>query len=210
MTDAVLLTTVVALPLLGALLSLVANARLQMALALGVESATLGVALTLIARTLAAGQLDAFAHWFYLDSLSSVVMLVVAVVSAFAAIYSVGYLRHELQQRAVQASELRKYFFLLHLFVFAMLLVTISGNLGLLWTAISATTVLPVPGPPAMVVTPRWGDRIASSCSFWMAAVSEAALAAVARARAFRRSCSRCSRRVRYIDLRVFALRRRM
>ncbi len=34
----------------------------------------------------------------------------------------------------------------------------------------SATTVLPVPGPPPITVTPRAGARIASSCSAWMVA----------------------------------------
>ncbi len=91
------------------------------------------------------GHVEAFANWLYLDSLSGVVMLVIAVVCVLAAVYSAGYLRHELRERVVGSSELRKYFFLFHLFVFAMLLVTISGNLGLLWTAISATTLASAP-----------------------------------------------------------------
>ena len=91
------------------------------------------------------GRIDAFAHWLYLDSLSAVVMLVVAVVSVLATFYSAGYLRHELQHRVIKTDELRKYFVLFHLFVFAMLLVTIAGNLGLLWTAISATTLASAP-----------------------------------------------------------------
>lgn len=145
MTDTVLLLAVIALPLVAALISLGCSARLQTALALLFQIATFGVALTLIARILQVGRIDAFAHWLYLDSLSAVVMLVVAVVSVLATFYSAGYLRHELQQRVIETDELRKYFVLFHLFVFAMLLVTISGNLGLLWTAISATTLASAP-----------------------------------------------------------------
>ena len=145
MTDAGLLVAVVAIPLVAALISLVCSARLQIALALVFQVGTFGVALALIARILVVGRIDAFAHWLYLDSLSAVVMLVVAVVSVLATLYSAGYLRHELQHRIIKADELRKYFVLFHLFVFAMLLVTIAGNLGLLWTAISATTLASAP-----------------------------------------------------------------
>src|SRR5580700_3329878 len=127
MTDTVLLLAVIALPLVAALISLGCSARLQTALALVFQIATFGVALTLIARILQVGRIDAFAHWLYLDSLSAVVMLVVAVVSVLATFYSAGYLRHELQHRVIKTDELRKYFVLFHLFVFAMLLVTISG-----------------------------------------------------------------------------------
>src|ERR671920_489007 len=34
----------------------------------------------------------------------------------------------------------------------------------------SATTVLPVPGPPEIIVKPWYGARMASSCSVWMVA----------------------------------------
>jgi hydrogenase-4 component F len=145
MTDACLLVAVVATPLVAALISLVCSARLQIALALVFQVGTFGVALALIARILVVGRIDAFAHWLYLDSLSAVVLLVVAVVSVLATLYSAGYLRHELQHRIIKTDELRKYFVLFHLFVFAMLLVTIAGNLGLLWTAISATTLASAP-----------------------------------------------------------------
>ena len=145
MIDAGLLVAVVALPLLAALLSLVSAPRHQTWVGVTLQVATFGVALTLIARTLQMGHVEAFANWLYLDSLSGVVMLVIAVVCVLAAVYSVGYLRHELRERVVKPAELRKYFFLFHLFVFAMLLVTISGNLGLMWTAISATTLASAP-----------------------------------------------------------------
>lgn len=145
MTDAGLLIAVVAVPLVAALISVICPARLQIATALIFQVATFGVALTLIARILEVGRIDALANWLYLDSLSAVVMLVVAIVSVLATVYSAGYLRHELQHRVIKTDELRKYFVLFHLFVFAMLLVTISGNLGLLWTAISATTLASAP-----------------------------------------------------------------
>jgi len=145
MTDTVLLVAVVAAPLFAAIVSIVCATRYQIALALVLQAVTFGLAVTLIARILQVGRIDALAHWLYLDSLSSVVMLVVAIVSVLATVYSAGYLRHELQEGVVKTSELRKYFVLFHLFVFAMLLVTISGNLGLLWTAISATTLASAP-----------------------------------------------------------------
>jgi hydrogenase-4 component F len=145
MTNAGLLVAVLVVPLLAALLSLVLKPRWLYGVAAIFEAATLGIALTLITLAVQGPALDCFGHWLYLDGLSGVVLLVVAVVSSLASIYSIGYLRHELREGAVRADELRKYFVVLHLFFFTMIAVTVSGNLGMLWTAISATTLASAP-----------------------------------------------------------------
>src|SRR5487761_1463978 len=141
MTGAVLLLVVVALPVAATLMSLVISPRWLMAASAAAQFVTLGVALALVTLAVRGPALDSFDHWLYLDGLSGVILLVVALVSALACVYSIAYLRHELREEVVGVAEVRRYFALLHLFVFTMVAVTVAGNLGLLWTAISATTL---------------------------------------------------------------------
>jgi hydrogenase-4 component F len=146
MTDTGLLLALLGVPsAAGAASGIVRGATALRTLAALSHLATLGLAFALAGRVLAAGRVEALAGWLSLDPLGAVVMLVVAVVSALAAIYSDAYLGHELREGAVAPRELRKYFGLFHAFVFTMLLATTSGNLALLWTAVSATTLASAP-----------------------------------------------------------------
>ncbi len=144
MTGAALMLCVVLLPAAGAAASLVVPERAMAVTAL-LEVAVLGVALALLALAVQGPAIDAFDHWLHLDGLSGVVLLVVAIVSVLAAVYSAAYMRHELHEGIVRGSEVRRYFAVLHLFVLTMVAVTVAGNLGLLWTAISATTLASAP-----------------------------------------------------------------
>ncbi len=141
MTDAALLLAVVVLPMAAAVLTLVLHPRAAMVVAAAFEVTTLGVAVTLLTLAVRGPVPDSFAHWLRLDGLSGVVLLVVVIVSTMATLYSIGYFSHELKEGAVGPAEVRRYFVLLHLFVFTMVAVAVAGNLGLLWTAISGTTL---------------------------------------------------------------------
>ncbi|HUY62123.1 MAG TPA: proton-conducting transporter membrane subunit, partial [Candidatus Dormibacteraeota bacterium] len=142
----VLLVAVVAVPLAAGIASwLLATDRLRYRLAVATSLLTLALALTLIARVLQHGPLRAFNDWLYLDHLGAVVLLVVTLVSAMAALYSVAYFRSSASAHVVRAGEMRKYFALFHLFVFTMVLAAVAGNLGLLWTAVTATTFASAP-----------------------------------------------------------------
>jgi hydrogenase-4 component F len=111
----------------------------------------LGTVLVLALAILAAIQVGVSGHasglmdWLYADALSAFVLLVIALVSLSAAIYSVGYLREDMRDQDVTQGEglrqLRRYYTLFHLFVFSMLVVPISNSLGVLWIAIEGTTL---------------------------------------------------------------------
>ena len=79
--------------------------------------------------------------FFYADALSALLVLIVSG-SAFAvALYSVGYLQAHLAAGNLAPGQLRLYYALLNVFVFTMMSVLISNNLGFLWIASEATTL---------------------------------------------------------------------
>ncbi len=146
MIDAALLVAVVAVPLAAAALSWVVRSdRWRCALVLPVVLVLLGLTLTLVARVLHLGTVAAFANWLYLDHVGAVVLLVVTLVSAVAGPYSVVYFRSRARAQLTHTDELRTYLALFFLLVATMTAAAIAGNLGLLWTAVTATTFASAP-----------------------------------------------------------------
>src|SRR5207248_2061301 len=86
------------------------------------------------------------------DSLSALVVLLTALVALACSVYAVGYFRDDEQNQVQQApgeggpalGQLRKYYTQTPLFVFAMMMVAIAGNLGVMWVAIEGTTLASV------------------------------------------------------------------
>ncbi|HVB13987.1 MAG TPA: proton-conducting transporter membrane subunit [Candidatus Dormibacteraeota bacterium] len=146
MIDSALLLCLMAVPLLTAAASVVVrHDRTRYAMVVPSSLLTGGLALTLIARLINAAPIRVVGDWFYLDDLSAIVLLVVILVSALAGAYSVAYFRSSEQGHVLRRGELRKYFSLFHLFTFTMVLASVSGNLALLWTAVTATTFASAP-----------------------------------------------------------------
>jgi hydrogenase-4 component F len=79
---------------------------------------------------------------FYMDALSGYIMALVIFLSLASAVYSIEYLEHEMKVGLTGARGVRRYYALLHLFIFTMLLVTAANNLALMWIAIEATTIV--------------------------------------------------------------------
>lgn len=79
---------------------------------------------------------------FYMDSLSAYIMALVLLLGLASAIYSIHYIEHEFQVGLIDREGIRRYYSLFHLFIFTMLLVTVSNNLALMWIAIEATTIV--------------------------------------------------------------------
>lgn len=109
-----------------------------------------GLALTLVlaiatARQLLAGSPPtAFGEALRVDGLSALVLVQSAVVGLLAAAYSVGYLRRNEARGFVSPGRRRAFDALVPLYVFAMLLVSASNNLGILWIAVEVTTLVSV------------------------------------------------------------------
>ena len=79
---------------------------------------------------------------FMLDALNVLFLLIVAVLSLTAALYSVPYMAHELRDGHLTEKMIPRYFFLFQFFVLTMILTLMMENLGLLWVAVEATTLV--------------------------------------------------------------------
>ena len=80
--------------------------------------------------------------WVYIDSLSVFFLLITAVVSFAASVYSVGYIRLEVEDAKISVGKAVAYFRLFNLFCLAMLTVPLFNNLALVWIAIEMTTLI--------------------------------------------------------------------
>jgi hydrogenase-4 component F len=107
-------------------------------------SATLALSV-LVARQFLAGRPPAAFHdALRVDGLSALVLVLSAFVGLVSGAYSVGYLRRNEARGLVSPWRRREFDALLPLYVFAMLLVAVSNNLGILWIAVELTTLVSV------------------------------------------------------------------
>jgi hydrogenase-4 component F len=114
----------------------------------------LGLAAVLVAQVLRSGPVSLWDGFFYADALSALVVLLSAFVSLVCSIYAVGYFRHEEGSGVLQEAKevggrfaidkLREYYTLTPFLVFAMTLVALANNLGILWVAVEGTTLASV------------------------------------------------------------------
>jgi hydrogenase-4 component F len=108
----------------------------------------LGVTLALAAATaaqfLGGATPSAFDEALRVDGLSALVLVLSAFVGLMSGMYSVGYLRRNEERGLVSPWRRREFDALVPLYVFAMLLVSVSNNLGILWIAVELTTLVSV------------------------------------------------------------------
>ena len=114
----------------------------------------LGLAAVLVRQVLRGGPVSLWDGFFYADALSALVVLLSAFVSLVCSIYAVGYFRHEEGSGILQEAEklggrlavgkLSEYYALMPFLVFAMTLVALANNLGILWVAVEGTTLASV------------------------------------------------------------------
>jgi hydrogenase-4 component F len=75
------------------------------------------------------------------DGLSAVLILVITGVAWISFWFGVGYLHRAMAAEHLDDVLLRRYYILMHLFVFTMLLAVVSNNVGVMWVAVEATTI---------------------------------------------------------------------
>ncbi|WP_327635216.1 proton-conducting transporter membrane subunit [Kribbella sp. NBC_00482] len=80
--------------------------------------------------------------WLRIDALSGVMLIVIGAVGAVATCAGIGYLDEELATGHTTANRARWYGVLVPLFLAAMVVAVLANNLGLLWAAIEATTIV--------------------------------------------------------------------
>lgn len=102
-------------------------------------AATAGVLASLVYRVATEGTFHA--GMFYVDELSAILLLVVAILSFTAIVFSLSYMRQEVAKGHIAPAMLPRYYALLQVFIFTMIGVLIVENLGIMWVAIEATTL---------------------------------------------------------------------
>lgn len=80
--------------------------------------------------------------FIYLDILSAFFIFVISVVAFAAALYSIGYIRKDIEAGMISEKKAKIYYVLFNLFCFSMLFVPAVNNLGMLWVAIEMTTLI--------------------------------------------------------------------
>lgn len=82
--------------------------------------------------------LVAIPHWIALDALGALILLLIALVSLTAALFSIGYMDFE------KTGGVRRYYVNFNLFVFSMLIVPLIQEPSLVWVAVELTTLFSV------------------------------------------------------------------
>jgi hydrogenase-4 component F len=112
---------------------MVGGLALTFALSLGVAAAFLdGVTLTAIDGALR------------VDGLSALVLVLCSFVGLLSGAYGIGYLRRNEARNLVTPRQRTEFYGLMPAYVFTMLLVAVSNNLGVMWVAVELTTLTSV------------------------------------------------------------------
>jgi hydrogenase-4 component F len=86
----------------------------------------------------------AFGDALRVDGLSALVLVLCGFVGLLSGVYGIGYLRRNEARGLLTPRRRREFYGLIPAYVFAMLLVAVSNNLGILWIAVELTTLASV------------------------------------------------------------------
>lgn len=78
--------------------------------------------------------------WF-IDPFVGLLLVIIGFVQWTAVLFSVPYMKKELEIKAVVFSQVRVYFFLIQMFVLSMVVTVLSNNIGIMWVALEGTTL---------------------------------------------------------------------
>ena len=135
------LYAILAVPLAGTLVTLADGWRLARAATLLAGATSLALAIVIAFDVDHGRVLDTAGGWLRADSLSAVFLLTTALLYATAAVFSIGYLDVE-RTRPGFAAFAKRYYALLNLFAWTMLLVPLASDFGTLWVAVELTTIV--------------------------------------------------------------------
>ena len=137
----VLVATLLAPLLTAALGSLGGPRRLKEGILIGGLAATFGLCLVTAGVFLSGTVPAAFGDALRVDGLSALVLVLCGFVGLVSGVYGAGYLRRNEPRGLVTPRMRREFHGLVPAYVFAMLLVVVSNNLGILWIAVELTTL---------------------------------------------------------------------
>ncbi len=99
------------------------------------------ISISLAGSILKNEHLSFFGNMLYIDALNAFIILVISIVNFATALYSIGYIQKEFEDKMFGFNRVRKFYFQINIFIFAMLLASSANNLGILWVAIEGTTL---------------------------------------------------------------------
>jgi len=88
------------------------------------------------------GSAKAFFGFIYIDFLSAFFILVTSVIAFAVALYSIGYISKDVEDKVISEKKAGVYYLLFNLFCLSMFIVPAVDNLGMLWVAIEMTTLI--------------------------------------------------------------------
>lgn len=138
-----LLLLLLGTPLVVGLISLLGRSAAVLHSINGIgAAAVLALGLITAGQVFNTGTIKLYQETLVVDPLSALIIVVIAGVGFLAAVYSIGYLQRELDHQILKISRLKYYYAYFYFFLFAMFLVVTVNNLGLMWAAIEATTII--------------------------------------------------------------------
>jgi hydrogenase-4 component F len=133
------------MPIVAAVLSLATTrASLLHGLNLATMTALVISELAIVQQVLAQGSLTSVWGFVYLDPLSAFILFIITAVGFLCSLYTWSYLDDYVARGTITTKRVSRFFFLFHLFLFAMIAATAANNLGVLWTAMEGTTLATV------------------------------------------------------------------
>ncbi len=99
------------------------------------------VAVLIVADITQDRRLFLLSDWLMVDPLGCIFLGLIVVVGLLTGLYSIGYLRHDLESGEITATDLSRYYGFFHLFLFTMVAAVTSNNLIMMWVSIEASTL---------------------------------------------------------------------
>jgi hydrogenase-4 component F len=131
---------ILSLQLIWTFLSYFLPIRLTYYIQILITGLNLLISLFLIDKVVKKSIIFELGNTLFLDSLNGILLLVITGLSFLTAIYSIGYMGRE-KENGLPENKVREFYFWMNAFIFAMLLVSLSNNFGILWIAIEGTTL---------------------------------------------------------------------
>lgn len=128
----------------GLLVTLFRKKRVAEIVTLASTSLILVLAVALVGEVIVEKKIHALGDLFYLDALGAWVLLPIAGIGFISALYSVNYIGRQYEDGIIDDTHIIRYYQGFNIFLLTMLLVPISNNMGAIWVAIEATTLVSV------------------------------------------------------------------
>ena len=143
MDDGLLLWIILALPAVGAVVSLIPRSpRMVLRVVCVVVLATAVVAFAAVTAVFRGSRIHAASGWLFLDDLSAFHLAVLMIVFIFSSLFSVGFFRQEPTASHFTSRFARRFGALWLGALWSMILVFVSNNVGIMWVGIEATTLM--------------------------------------------------------------------